>query len=64
MDYKFMRHINDIQIQKELDQELTKQAILKKRELELEEREELINGIIGTAIVVLLVILGGFVNAI
>lgn len=64
MDYKFMRHINDIQIQKELDQEFTKQAILKKRELELEEREELINGIIGTAIVVLLVILGGFVNAI
>lgn len=64
MDYKFMRHINDIQIQKELDQELTKQAILRKRELELEEREELINGIIGTAIVVLLVILGGFVNAI
>mgnify|MGYP003102860262 FL=1 len=59
-----MRHINDIQIQKELDQELTKQAILRKRELELEEREELINGIIGTAIVVLLVILGGFVNAI
>ena len=64
MDYKFMRHINDIQIQKELDQELSKQAILRKRELELEEREELINGILGTAIVVLLVILGGFVNAI
>ena len=64
MDYKFMEKINKRQIEKELNEELTRQAILRKKELELEEREELINGIIGTAIVILLVILGGFVNAI
>ena len=42
---------------------MERQAIIQKRELELEERKELINGLIGTAIVVLLVIAGGFVQA-
>ena len=63
MDYKFMKEINDHQIKKEINREMERQAIIQKREIELEEREELINGLIGTAIVVLLVIAGGFVQA-
>lgn len=71
MDYKFMKEINDHQIQKEfdrfekeIDREMDRQAKLKKQEFERAAREELINGLIAAAIVLLLVIAGGFVNAI
>lgn len=64
MDYKFMKKINDHQIEKEIDREMDHQAELMKKEFELEEREELINGLIAAAIILLLVIAGGFVNAI
>lgn len=64
MDYKFMKQVNDHQIEKEIDREMDHQAELMKKEFELEEREELINGLIAAAIVLLLVIAGGFVNAI
>lgn len=64
MDYKFMKQVNDHQIEKEVNRKMDHQAELMKKEFELEEREELINGLIATAIILLLVIAGGFVNAI
>lgn len=64
MDYKFMKEINDHQIEKEVNRKMDRQAELMKKEFELEEREELINGLIAAVIVLLLVIVGGFVNAI
>lgn len=64
MDYKFMKQVNDHQIEKEIDCEMDRQAKLKKQELERATREELIDGLIAATIVLLLVIAGGFVNAI
>lgn len=64
MDYKFMKKINDHQIEKEINREMDRQAKIKKQEFEHAEREELIDGLIVATIVLLLVIAGGFVNAI
>ena len=64
MDYKFMKEINDHQIKKEINREMDRQAKIKKQEFEHTEREELIDGLVFATIVLLLVIAGGFVNAI
>lgn len=64
MDWEFMKQVNDHQIEKEINHEMDRQAKIKKRELEHTEREELIDGLIFATIVLLLVIAGGFVNAI
>lgn len=63
-DFRLAKHVTDMQIQKDIDRDMARQAELMKKELELEEKQEMIDGIIATAIVILLVIIGGFVDAI
>lgn len=60
MDYKMMRHINDIQIQKEVDARIARDAIRQKKLQDSKDKHDAVIMIIATIIGMLAVgFLGG-----
>lgn len=45
MDYEFMRHITDVQIQKEVDERMTQDAIKKKQIQEKQDKRDAVKAI-------------------